>query len=159
MSLRTAVQRNLALVVGGLRGYAFLENVLLIFASRREQVCADLPFCIPHSHAGRGRLFQNHMSIGAAKAEAVGHHRVDLRVVDAFAGNRKIGEFGIDFLDVGTLADEARFHHQDRVDRLLDAGRAQRMTGQRLGGGDRRHILAAHRLVLAISSYIRNAAW
>ena len=40
-------------------------------------------------------------------------------------------------------ADEAVLHHQKRVDRLLHAGRAQRMAGQRFRGRDRRTLLPA----------------
>ena len=61
-----------------------------------------------------------------------------LHVVAALAHDRHVGEGRIEILDIGALADEAVLHHQQRVDRLLHAGGAERMAGQRLGRRDRR---------------------
>src|ERR1700710_3046240 len=44
--------------------------------------------------------------------------------------------------DVGALADETVVHHQQRIDRFLHAGGAERVSGQRLGGRDRGTLVA-----------------
>src|SRR3954462_3145243 len=49
------------------------------------------------------------------------------------ARDRQVDKSGVEILDVGAFADEAVVHHQERVDRLLGAGGAERMPGQRLG--------------------------
>jgi hypothetical protein len=49
----------------------------------------------------------------------------------------------IELLDMRALADEAVVHHQQRVDRLLHAGGAQRVAGERLGRRDRRALVGA----------------
>ena len=59
-------------------------------------------------------------------------------VVQPFAHDRHVFESRIEFVDIGAFADEAVVHHQEAVDRLLRAGCAERMAGQRLGGRDRR---------------------
>src|SRR5258707_9908463 len=53
--------------------------------------------------------------VGAAKAEGIGQRRLDLGVVDALAHDVRVGDGGVDVLDIGALADEARLHHQQRV--------------------------------------------
>src|SRR5262249_5856661 len=90
----------------------------------------------------RSRLqsVKTHRRIGAAEAERVRQHAAERDVVAPLAHDRHIGEGGIEILDVRALADEAVVHHQQRVDRLLRAGGAERMAGQRLGRGDRRHL-------------------
>src|SRR5215813_348935 len=85
---------------------------------------------------------EDQRGVGAAEAEGVRQDRADLGVVDALAHDRHVGEHRIKFRDMGALADEAVIHHQQRVDRLLHAGGAERMAGQRLGRGDRRTFLA-----------------
>ena len=61
-----------------------------------------------------------------------------VHIVAPLAHDRHVGEGRIEVLDIGALADEAVVHHQQRIDRLLHAGRAERMAGQRLGRRDRR---------------------
>jgi hypothetical protein len=55
-----------------------------------------------------------------------------------------VGEGRIEILDIGAFADEAVVHHQERVDRLLHAGGAERVAGQRFGRRDRRDLVAEH---------------
>jgi hypothetical protein len=63
----------------------------------------------------------------------VRHHDVDLRVVDALAHDRHVGERDRDSSMLALSQMKPFLHHQDRIDRLLGAGRAERMAGQRLG--------------------------
>ncbi len=58
------------------------------------------------------------------------------------AHDRHVGELRIELVDIGALADEAVLHHQQAVDRLLRAGGAERMAGQRLRRRDRRAFVA-----------------
>ena len=51
----------------------------------------------------------------------------------AFAQDRETFGARIELLDVGRAGHEAVAHHQQAVDRLVHAGRAERMAGQRLG--------------------------
>src|SRR4051794_15422062 len=88
---------------------------------------------------------QHNGGVGAAEPERVRQYVTDAGVVDPLADDRHVGEGGVELLDVGALADEAVVHHQERVDRLLDAGRAERMAGERLRRGDRRGIFARAR--------------
>src|SRR6185436_7518572 len=78
--------------------------------------------------------------IGAAETERVRQHAIELHVVAALAQDRDVREGGVEGLDVGALANEAVLHHQQRIDRLLHAGGAERMAGQRLGRRDRRDL-------------------
>ena len=71
-------------------------------------------------------------------------HAAELNAVLAFAQNRHVGEGRVERLDIGAGADEAVLHHQERIDRFLHAGGAERMAGERLGGGDRRAFGAEH---------------
>ena len=64
------------------------------------------------------------------------------RAVAPLAHDRHVLEIRVELLDVGALADEAVLHHQQAVDRLLHAGRAERVAGQRLRRRDRRAFLA-----------------
>src|SRR6478736_5828406 len=82
--------------------------------------------------------------VGAAEAEAVGHDVVDVDIVLTLAHDRHVGHGGIDGLDVGGFANEAVVHHQQRINRLMCAGGAERMAGERLGGADRRRLVAEH---------------
>ncbi len=50
----------------------------------------------------------------------------------------------IEFHDIGAFADEAGLHHQQRIDRLMHAGRALAVAGERLGGADRGRLVAEH---------------
>src|SRR3954449_11823199 len=80
--------------------------------------------------------------VGTAEAEGIRKHRSEFCIVDAFTHDRHVREYRIEFADVGAFADEPVLHHQKRIDRLLHAGRAERMTRQRLGSRDRRALVA-----------------
>src|SRR5262249_54261556 len=82
--------------------------------------------------------FQHQGRIGAAEAEAVRHDTVKVGHILPGAHDRDIGELGIELLDVGALADETVVHHEQGEDRLLYADGAQRVAGERFGGGYRR---------------------
>ena len=69
-------------------------------------------------------------AVGAAKAEAVGHRHIDLRVILAIPLNWNIGKFRIDFIDIGAFADEVVLHHENAIDRLLNARRSEGMAGE-----------------------------
>ena len=88
------------------------------------------------------RMPEHQRGVGAAEAEAVGERDADIDVVTALAEDRHVGEGRVEVVDVGALAEEAVLHHQDAVDRFLDAGGAERMAGQRFGGRDRRAVVA-----------------
>ena len=65
-------------------------------------------------------------------------------MVLTLAHDRHVGHGGIDGLDIGGFANEAVVHHQQRINRLMCAGGAERMAGERLGGADRRRLVAEH---------------
>src|SRR5215204_3247415 len=85
---------------------------------------------------------QHNGGVGAAEPERVRQYVTDAGVVDPLADDRHVGEGGVELLDVGALADEAAVHHQERVDRLLDPGRAERVAGERFRRRDRRAFVA-----------------
>src|SRR5215210_9360248 len=85
---------------------------------------------------------EHQRGVGTAEAERVRKHCSEFRIVDAFAHDRHIREYRIEFGDVGAFADESILHHQKRIDRLLYAGGAQRMAGQRFGCRNRRALVA-----------------
>src|SRR4029453_6607507 len=70
---------------------------------------------------------ENQRGIGTAETKAVRHDTVEIYVVLPLARDRYIREGGVEFIDVGTLADKAIVHHQQRVDRLLHPCGAQRV--------------------------------
>src|SRR5262245_41022920 len=80
--------------------------------------------------------------VGATEAEGIGKSRVDLGIVDALAHDRHTFEFRVEFGDMSAFADEALLHHQDRIDRFLHAGCAERMARQRFGRLNRRDVAA-----------------
>src|SRR5262249_41569991 len=82
--------------------------------------------------------------IGTAEPERVRQYAGKLHIVPALADDGNVGKGRIEILDVGALADEAVAHHQERIDRLLGAGGAERMAGQRLGRGNRRAFRSEH---------------
>src|SRR3712207_1995742 len=63
-------------------------------------------------------------AVGAAEPEAVAHHVLELDVLP-LAQDRHALEGGVQLLDVRALRGEALLHHQEAVDGLLRAGRAQ----------------------------------
>src|SRR5262245_38965563 len=75
--------------------------------------------------------------VGAAEAERIRDHGVDLDIVDALENDRIVGEGRIDLIDMRRLGDEAVVDHQQAVDRLLHAGGAEGVSGQRLCRRDR----------------------
>src|SRR4051794_31708673 len=83
--------------------------------------------------ASRIQPLEYQRGVGAAKPERVRQHGAELGVVDALAHDRHVGECRIKLGDVRAFADKSVVHHQERVDRLLNAGGAERMAGQRLG--------------------------
>src|SRR5215211_7896399 len=74
---------------------------------------------------------QHNGGVGTAEPERVRQYVTEAGIVDPLADDRHIGEGPVELLDVRALADEAVVHHQERVDRLLDPGRAERMAGER----------------------------
>src|ERR1700761_8971442 len=90
----------------------------------------------------RVRVLEYDAGIGAAEAEGIRQHAAESYVVAPLAQDRHVGEGRIEILDIGALADEAIVHHQERIDRLVNAGRALRVSGKRLGGRDRRALVA-----------------
>ena len=104
-----------------------------------------------HAHASMPA--QEQRGVGAAEAEAVGHHRVEPGVVHPLRRDLAGPELGIERLDVDRGRDEVVAQHQQAVDRLLRAGRALAVAGHRLGRADRRRRPFAehppHRLDLA----------
>src|SRR5262249_54609136 len=62
----------------------------------------------------------------------------------AFARDRHVGNRRIYGLDIGRFANEAVVHHEQRIDRLMHSGGAERMAGERLGGADRRALFAGN---------------
>src|SRR3990167_2685551 len=82
--------------------------------------------------------------VGAAEAETVAHHGVDLGILDGAALDRQIGDFRVDFVDVDRAGNEVAFHHQHAIDRFLHAGGAQGVAGQALGRADGRRLGAEH---------------
>src|SRR6266550_2874245 len=81
---------------------------------------------------------EHHAGVGAAEAERVRQHAAELHVVAALPHDRHIGDGRIEILDIGAFADEARPHHQQGIDRLLRAGGAERVSGERFGRRYRR---------------------
>src|SRR6185369_10573659 len=81
---------------------------------------------------------EDERGVGAAEAEGVGKGNVDLGIVDALANDRN----AVELSDMRAFADEPGLHHQQRVDRFLHAGCAQRMARQRLGRLDVRDLVA-----------------
>src|SRR6201987_4687616 len=106
------------------------------------RACIDPPVPLYARPAVPSRVqpLEHHRRIGAAEAERVRQHAAERNIVAPLAHDRHVGEGGIERLDVRALADEAVVHHQERIDRLLRAGGAERMAGQRLGRRDRRHL-------------------
>src|ERR1700710_1627548 len=72
--------------------------------------------------------------VGAAEAKGIGQGGVDLGVVDTLANDVRVGDGGVDLLDIGAFANEAGLHHQQRIDRLVHAGGALAVAGERFGG-------------------------
>ena len=62
--------------------------------------------------------------IGAAEAETVAEGDAHIHVVAALAEDGHVGEGRIEVVDVGAFAEEAVLHHEDAIDRFLDAGGA-----------------------------------
>src|SRR5437764_13991309 len=85
---------------------------------------------------------EHQRGIGPTETKRIRKHRSELRIVHSFADDRHVREYRIELADVGAFADEAILHHQQRIDRFLHAGSAERMAGQRLGGGNRRAFVA-----------------
>src|SRR5262249_17448820 len=85
--------------------------------------------------------FENECGVGADETEAVRHHAVNVDVIHALAHDGHVGNGGIEGLDIGGFADETVVHHQQRVDRLVHAGGAERMAGKGLRGADRRRLV------------------
>src|SRR4029450_5682809 len=81
--------------------------------------------------------------VGAAKPEAVRHHGLQAGLVDTLARHRIVADARIDILDVGRGRDEVFLHHQQRIDRLVRAGRTLAVPGQRLGRADGRQLVVA----------------
>src|SRR5215218_7859561 len=86
---------------------------------------------------------EHQRGIGTAEAEGIRKHGSEFRILDAFAYDGHVREYRIEFGDVGAFADESILHHQKRIYRLLYAGGAERMAGQRLGRRDRRALVAS----------------
>ncbi len=77
---------------------------------------------------------EDERGVGAAEPEGVGKGNIEFRIVDALTNDRHIGKIWIDLFDMRAFTNEASLHHQQRIDRFLNAGRAERMARQRLGG-------------------------
>src|SRR4249919_3043224 len=114
------------------RRYLLLLSWYLLWLGVKRDVGASLPLAVVAAERERG--------VGATEAEAVGHDAVDVDIVPTLAHDRHVGHGGIDGLDIGGLANESVVHHQQRIDRLVDPGGAERMTGERLGCADRRRL-------------------
>src|SRR5690606_31879097 len=91
-----------------------------------------------------GIALEDQRGVGAAEAEGVRQHCVYGGVVGALAHDRHVFKFGVEALDMGGLADAASRHHQEGIDRFLDAGSPTRMAGRRLGGGYLGRVAAEH---------------
>src|SRR5262249_56431299 len=81
---------------------------------------------------------EHQCGVSSAETEAVRHHCVNGHVILTFTRDRHVGNRRIDGLDIGGFANEAVVHHEQRIDRLMHAGGAERMAGYRLGGAGRR---------------------
>src|SRR5205823_9989491 len=83
----------------------------------------------PNTHTGLVGssidTLEHQRGIGAAESKAVRHDGLKHRIVDKFTHDRRIGNFGIELLDIRRFRDEPASHLQDAVDRLMHAGRAQ----------------------------------
>src|SRR5450830_1093844 len=79
---------------------------------------------------------QDQGGVGAAEAEAVAHHVVQLNVFAGLGQYRHVSDFRVQLFDVGGTGNELAFHHQQAVDRFVNAGGAQGVTGQALGRTD-----------------------
>lgn len=73
-------------------------------------------------------LLKDKDRIRSAETEAVGHHGIQSGVVDATCHDGRPVEVRVKILDVGRGADEIVVEHQQRIDGLMDAGRAQRVA-------------------------------
>src|SRR3546814_40985 len=94
-------------------------------------------------------------AVRPAKAEAVRHHRAQ-RCVGGLAQHRETFGARVEFGDVGRAGHEAAAQHQQAVDRLVHAGRAERVARQRLGGRQRWH-LRSEEHTSELQSLMRNS--
>src|SRR5450830_590264 len=85
---------------------------------------------------------QDQGGVGAAEAEAVAHHVVQFNVFAGLGQYRHVSDFRVQLFDVGGAGNELAFHHQQAVDRFVNAGGAQGVAGQALGRTDDRGLVA-----------------
>src|SRR5258707_562594 len=93
-------------------------------AERRRLRCHVLRFgsrIEPREHDRR---------VSAAESERVRQHAAERHTVTTLARDRHVRERWVEVLDVRALANEAVVQHQERIDRLLGAGGAERMAGE-----------------------------
>lgn len=93
-----------------------------------------------------GIALENQGGVGTAEAKAVGHDTVQGDVFHQLAhdGHALGGRVGI--LHVGRGADEVVLHHEQGIDALIDARRAQGVAREGLGGIDIGQFIAKDRL-------------
>mmetsp|Transcript_18512 Transcript_18512/g.59481 ORF Transcript_18512/g.59481 Transcript_18512/m.59481 type:complete len:228 (+) Transcript_18512:185-868(+) len=80
-------------------------------------------------------LVKDEACVGAAEAERVRHDALHRHLL-AFPQYVHALRLGDELFDVGRLGEEAIAHHEQRVDRLVHAGGAQRVPRQRLRRAD-----------------------
>merc|ERR1719310_2691811 len=73
---------------------------------------------------------EDEAAVGAAKAKGVRHDAIHLAVI-ALSENFHALRLGYQLLDVCTLGEEALLEHEQRIDRLVHARRAERVPRQR----------------------------
>ena len=75
-------------------------------------------------------ILEDQRGVCASETEAVGHDCIEADAVASLTDDALSFCGRAQLLDVGGRADEIVLHHQQRVDRLLDAGRSEGVAGR-----------------------------
>lgn len=119
------------------------ENISRLFSDgllAKQKACIRSMQAFFHSNQSIDTA-ENQRGIGAAEAEAVGHHGIEFHLA-VFAQNRQAFCLFVQVSDVRAGAGKIVLHHQNRVNRFVRTCRAEGVAGKRFGGADERDFLS-----------------
>ena len=77
-----------------------------------------------------GIALQHQAGVSAAETETIGHDAIQAHVIHALAYDGHAFRGRIELIDIGGSGNEVLLHHQQRINGLIDASRAQGMAGK-----------------------------
>ena len=88
------------------------------------------------------RFLENQCAVGTTEAKTVGHDGPEPGFFDQFGYQRRTNHNRIRIVDIDRRRDEIILEHEQAMNRLLHAGRAERMSTHGFRGTVARHLVA-----------------